>query len=156
LSCSAVGRTGALVEPDPRNHKALEDQRSTRLFRCAAGDRPRTFVQRKDSSLSGFLRTSGNGIDVEVRRLNDLIATAGLSDLTILSIDTEGTELEVWSTLDLSKCRPAIVIIEYNTNGIGFHDVEQIERMGRDGYEVVHRTTANLIFVDRSGAVSRK
>jgi hypothetical protein len=61
-----------------------------------------------------------------------------------LSIDTEGTELEVWDSI--GGIRPRVVIIEHLT-GAQASQRDVIEhRFLRDGYELRQVTRCNLIF----------
>jgi hypothetical protein len=70
--------------------------------------------------------------------------------LDLLSIDTEGTELDVWESLAIGPLqlhKPRIVVMEYRTCDEPPQDVPIVERMTRDGYKEVSRTLCNLIFV---------
>ncbi len=98
------------------------------------------YINTKDRGLSGFRNPSGKEILVPTFRLETILG----GPIDLLSIDTEGTELEVWSTV--GPHRPAIVIMEYLTLGNPPNDAAIIERMTADGYKEVHRTACNLIF----------
>ena len=64
-----------------------------------------------------------------------------MDKIDILSIDTEGTELEVWSTLTILK--PQVVIIEYLSQGVKNDKLDEV--FGKD-YERVLVTESNYIY----------
>lgn len=47
-----------------------------------------------------------------VRRLDDLIAQAGLAQIDFLKIDVEGAEDQVLAGLDLAEVRPRVIVVE--------------------------------------------
>lgn len=49
---------------------------------------------------------------VPVVRLDDVLAAHGLHDIQFLKVDVEGSELDVLKTLDLTRTRPWIVVVE--------------------------------------------
>ena len=52
---------------------------------------------------------------VETISLNDLILESGIKDqITYLSIDTEGGELEILQNFDFNSWSPAIITVEHN------------------------------------------
>jgi FkbM family methyltransferase len=158
------GWTGLVVEPDARQYPALYDARNpNRCCICpvACGVPLEREGEMRDFSLtsnpthSGFLRQNGRREAVPVYSLGYLCQqfrlpnnTFAIPKLDFLSIDTEGTELDVWDSLPAAM-RPPVVIIEWSTEGLGVADnsAAVIERMQGDGYGVVHRTACNLIFV---------
>jgi FkbM family methyltransferase len=82
-------------------------------------------------------------------RLRTLLEHFRHPKITLLSIDTEGTELDVWR--GLWPYRPQIVVIEF-LSGNGINRAEEILQVVKaDGYWEVHRTEANLILVGNTG-----
>jgi FkbM family methyltransferase len=147
LHFEQLGWQGILVEADPTLAAKCQLNRQARTFCCAAGT-PAEFrpfkVNTVDRGLSGFGRP-GEPIWVEARRLEDLLRASNCTDVSLLSIDTEGTELEVWQSIGL--IRPAIVIMEYWTMPEQPVPDPIVAQMVKDGYREVHRTTCNLVFV---------
>lgn len=137
-----------LVEPNPALHEEIETHRKGRLFVCACGNYNGTseFVQENEPTVSGILRTNGHRIHVPIRTLNSILDDAGVGHVDVLSIDTEGTEMDVWDGLDLEKHSPSVVILEYSTIGIPERPVPIIQRFIDDGYSLVHTAGGNLIF----------
>jgi hypothetical protein len=76
--------------------------------------------------------------------LNNILDECKVNDISLLSIDVDGQDLDIWKTLDQSKYRPKIVIIEYdkwqNPNDLNYL-VECFK-----GYNLVC-VTSNYIFV---------
>lgn len=151
-----LGMRGLLCEPDPR-HKMVERPNCI-VERVAVG---RTgamyFGMAEDPYLSGAKRTADAvhprlradaRILVRSLTLTALLKTHDIKNVALLSIDTEGTELEAWNTLDLDYCRPLVVIIETDTWGLPDNYKPVCERMFDCGYAHVHQTKYNAIFSD--------
>jgi len=78
-------------------------------------------------------------------RLDHLLFEISIPQLDILSIDTEGTEIEVFESLN-GLYKPTILIVEYLVFG-GKDNYELVSKYFTDnGYDLVHRTLANCIF----------
>lgn len=139
------GWDGVLIEPDPFNAAKCLTNRSAVTWCCAAGPdgyQP-FFVNLQDRGQSGLERP-GKPFPVIVCRLETLIGRAGFRHVNLLSIDVEGNELDVWSTI--GGVRPEIVIMEFLTADTPPRDKEIVYQMRQDGYREAHRTQANLIF----------
>lgn len=142
------GWSGLLSEPDQRH---------------VITDRPRSIIEREaigpagvisfgfdpsDPCLSGELRESDDRIDIPAVPLSDLLRKHAIERVDLVSIDTEGTELEAWQTLDLNRWRPRVAIIEFVSWGISNLTQEITDAMRADGYELAHVTKYNGIFLD--------
>jgi len=142
------GWTGLCVEPDPDMAALCRANRTARTICAAMGDGPalQTFhVNTADRGQSGLRRKpTGDSRQVPVFALGYTLFNLGFFHVDLLSIDTEGSELEVWSTR--GSYSPPIVIMEFLTRGNPPRDKEIVDRMTRDRYREVHRTEANLIF----------
>ena len=79
-------------------------------------------------------------------RLDDCLTRAGFPELHALSIDTEGTELDVLKGLDLAKWRPKAMVVECwdAVNPI-------VDYLKAFGYERVQRRVVNDFYL-REGA----
>jgi len=147
------GWHGIVIEPDERQYPALLRNRRCIVVAGAVGkvttegeQREMTFTA--EPTHSGFLRDNGTRQLVPVWTLSQLLAVNRLPHVDVLSIDTEGTELEVWETLP-PAIRPGVVIMEYYTEGLSTADNRPALRAALEpvGYRVVHETPCNLIFV---------
>jgi len=146
LLLEELGWFGICIEADPFLAAKCHVNRGCKSLCCAVGDPlkqiPYFHINHEDRGLSGFKRESGQVIPVVVARLDSILCKRECPDF--LSIDTEGTELEVWDTI--GDMRPKIVIMEYKTCDEPPNDAAIVERMTRDGYKEVHRTPCNIIF----------
>jgi FkbM family methyltransferase len=143
-----LGWDGLLIEPDPRNHAALRASRRAPFVDCAIGlEQGRVFHLHSCPVLSGFLRTDGQPITVWTASLAQVLDEHQVKNIDLLSIDTEGTELEVWRSFSRVKYSPRIVIAEWMTLGIARDEAELKLAIEDDGYRLVHRSTSNLVFI---------
>lgn len=103
-----------------------------------------------------------------VEKVNRLFATTTLDRLLqtvkpevaridLLSLDVEGHEFNALLSLSLFRWKPAIIISEFSTAGIG-EDVRVANFLQTPPrpYELVHQTPANQIFVLREGDEARE
>jgi FkbM family methyltransferase len=141
------GWDGLLIEPDPRLHDIIRANRRARLVPYAIGHKPAPFCLMDDASLSGFRRTEGEMINVTTKGLTEVLLECHYTCVDILSIDTEGTEVEVWETFDYAKFRPKVVFAEWNTVGLPDKSEEIIASIGRDGYKAECFLGGNIVFV---------
>lgn len=95
---------------------------------------------------AGALRDSRE-VRVRMRRLDDLLDEAGISEVGILSLDVEGAELSVLAGLDLQKHPVRIALIENNATRLGN---DHIRRTLRDAGLVFYARFWGLddLFVD--------
>jgi len=81
-------------------------------------------------------------IRVTVRRLDAILFELGLAKVDILSIDTEGWEIEVLKGLDTTKIDCRVIVVE-NLN----HEVAYTEYMAGIGYRLDEKVEYNYIYV---------
>lgn len=144
-----LGWRGVCVEPDP--FKVLEcfkNRANTIAAACGTGDPLQIFyINMEDHGLSGLTR-GGIPYRVPVIRLDTIIQSVGLGHISLLSIDTEGTEIDVWNSGQEAWekfGKPEIVIMEHLT--CGESNLEPLlYKMTHEGYKEVHRTYCNCIF----------
>ena len=83
-------------------------------------------------------------IPVKIKRLDDIIKEMGLSDIDFISIDTEGTELDVLMGLDLEckNYRISMLVVENN------HDEDTYEKyLNKFGWQKIERHFVNDFYV---------
>ncbi len=142
-----AGWSGILVEAQPDQAWQCSNNRKSPTVCCAigrAGIRP-FHINLQEGGLSGLEAKGHKTIPVAVIPLEPILNLVPVP-VHLLSIDTEGTELEVWSTR--GSHRPRIVIMEYNTCGV-VQDAALVNQMNKDGYREVHRTVCNIIFIPK-------
>jgi FkbM family methyltransferase len=77
-------------------------------------------------------------IKVAVRTLESILDEHKVSRIDLLSIDTEGMELNVLRGLNLAKRRPALVLLEDH-----METLDLFFYMRQQGYRLIHRTGPN-------------
>ncbi len=100
----------------------------------------RSRYEKRGLEFKGF-----NKITVPASTLNTVLEKYLPADAEIdfISIDVEGTELEVLKGLDLSRFRPRAIVIEANTND----QIEAINHLvNRNGYKEARRLGVNIFF----------
>lgn len=150
------GWHGLLCEPDPRN--VIRDRPHSMIEHIAIGPRGVAKLGCPDDPyLSGTRRTTDASqkavraqhvIEVPMLPLSEVLDKYGVDGIDVISIDTEGTELEAWRTLNLKRWRPRLVIIELMTWGLPDNSREIVAALAADNYQMIHRTHHNGIFVD--------
>lgn len=128
------GWTGLCVEANPKAYKTLVSTRSCKTENCAIGaaEGKEEFWQIDGYSemLSGLrssydsrhrrrimneIRQQGGQIDkvqLEVRPLQDLLDRHEIRDIDFLTIDTEGSELDILRSVDFGKTRIRMMTVE--------------------------------------------
>lgn len=139
------GWTGLLIEPDPRN---VVNRPGIPVERACVGPAGAAefCLHPTDGYLSGKLRTEGERIEIPSLPLSDILRKHNVETVDLISIDTEGTEVEAWRTLDLNRWRPRIAIVELYTWQLPDTSRETIKAMKADGYTMIKRTEGNGIF----------
>ena len=81
-------------------------------------------------------------IKVEVKKLDTVLSRINLEKIDFVSIDTEGTELEVLMGFDINKWKPGLLVIENNFDESKFADY-----LDNFGYKFSQRIGVNDFFV---------
>jgi len=151
LHFEKLGWDGFCVEAVPELALESAQNRECPLFCCAAAGTDSLdaffYIHENDRGRSG-LTSIGRAIKTRKRTLRELMKHFNRREIDLLSIDTEGTELDVWR--GAWPYRPSVVVIEYLTWGSPPRDKEIVESMLESGYWEVHRTEANLIMICHS------
>jgi FkbM family methyltransferase len=143
------GWTGLCIDGDPRTFGDLLKARKTCFFGVVAPYQG--FVEfnlnPELSDLSGLI--SQNPEDKKLVspcfKLDTILSLHGIWNIDLMSIDIEGSELDVLKAFDFAKRAPRLVICEYNTSGI-LKEEETIAFFTLLNYDLIHKTEANLIF----------
>jgi FkbM family methyltransferase len=123
------GWNGALAEPNPAWHVALQQNRrafisrdciagrsgGTVPFNCAPLPELSTIDAYTSEDMHAQARQGGDVVEIETRSLADFLAAAGAPRrIDYLSIDTEGSEYEILSRFDFAKYEVALITVEHN------------------------------------------
>jgi len=153
------GWSGILVEPQKQFSDQLKSKRPKSQVFCVAcgpaGSRGTADLHIPAEGLNGFATLERNADDygieyerverVELTSLDELCARSGhRGQIDFVSLDTEGTELEVLRGFDLAKHRPALILLEDKGTSMAKH-----RHLTTHGYKLVKRTQLNNWYVPR-------
>ena len=99
-------------------------------------------------------------VDQEDNTLDNILSKNNIVELDLLSIDIDGKDLMSWKTL--TKIKPKVVVIEFNQyipfdvsyedstgESIGNSFLAITSYASKIGYQLIHSTMSNLIFVNK-------
>jgi len=150
------GWSGILVEPLSRLCAKLRIERlRSRVFQvaCGAGGHPAEmplFVAeaRSKSSLAKHLIEAGTKYVatemVKVMTLDEILEEEGNPCVDFVSIDVEGTQMEVLRGFSLERHHPGLVLIEDHLHNLSVH-----RYLSKEGYRLVKRTGLNNWYVPK-------
>ncbi len=160
-----MGWTGLCIEPIPKVFAELKKNRKATCIQGCVSDRsgPSQFlkitgpiemlsglvdrydprhlerVRREVSSEGGSYET----IDVQCYRFNDLLEQNGIKHVHFLSIDTEGGEFEIISSIDFDRFEIDVMTIENNYN-----DPRFTPYLAEQGFRFVRSLDQDMIFIN--------
>lgn len=140
------GWSGVLVEPDEVWHDALLANRKTNILKLAAWSHsnvPVKFNREIDSQtshidFSGYVEKDpvGDQVVVDTISLNDIIQNYfSIFTIDFLSIDTEGSEYEILSTVDFSRYHFNLICIEHNYQSVKRMAIKEL--LLKNGYRLI-------------------
>jgi FkbM family methyltransferase len=159
------GWDGICFEPLPEIFEQLKQNRKCKLAQKALSDKPgiASFFNIKGYSnmLSGLVEyypqehivrinreieehnQDYDYIEVECSTFNQEIQE---TNIDLLSIDTEGSELAILKTIDFSKYNINIMVIEYN-----YYNLELLEFLNKNNFELIqHAGKLDLIVKNKN------
>ena len=150
-----LGWSGILVDPlSTCYEKLLRVRPRSRSFRCAcvAPDKTGkiTLHAPDPSSVVATIEKNVDDFDIQYAftetcdavTLDSLVEQVSPARIDFLSIDTEGTELDVLLGFDLEKHRPRLILIEDK-----LYHLQKHAYLTRHGYKLVKRTVLNNWYV---------
>jgi len=152
----AKGWRGILVEPNPTCAEALRQQRkNSTVFQVACSSPENSgdalFHFSKSSALSGLQKhvddpriEYDHSEPVHVTTLDAILEKAGNPHIDFISIDVEGTELDVLKGFDLGKHRPSLILLEDKV-----HDLQKHCFLKTKGYKLIRRTRVNNWYIPK-------
>ncbi len=147
-----IGWDGICIEPNPYNYSKAKIIRK-KVISCAIASRrgaQTLFIPEWSADWSSLKNRETNSklIKVKTLTLNDIVSKFNIKKIDLLSIDTEGTELDVLKSLDFKRIVPKIIIVEYLHHDKENSSNELKEFFKKLGcYKLVHVTVANLIYI---------
>ena len=99
------------------------------------------------SSLINHGRTPYTGITVPVRTLDWCLNEFGVTHMDVLSIDVEGSELDVLAGFDIGKWRPKVIVIENWAIHTRQGETDRVEKvLAPHGYTLILRNSVNEVY----------
>lgn len=160
------GWNGIIVEPIPMNVSAFIASGRHNIYgyaltspEKAKADKAIFHLAGKNGAHSSLERSNidptsnpENAITVKLTTLDKLLERAEAAKVDFLSIDTEGTEIDVLAGFNFSKYRPRLILVEDWGRSFKLHSF-----LNSKGYQRVRRTGFNSWYVpenDRSILIS--
>ena len=164
------GARGILVEPNPALHGVLSAVRpQDKLLRAGIGAGKASTEDyyviggSEDGQLNTFSREQADQlvarsrghysiekvIKVPLLNINEVMREQWNKAPNVLSVDTEGFDLPILRSIDFKRFRPDVIVAE--TGELGGHrlEVEILEFLVQQGYQVRGGSFVNTVFVDR-------
>ena len=145
------GWSGILIEPQPDLTEQLKAKRKAKVWPVACGapeDRGEAelFILGEFSSLKKHVVFTdlvySDSITVSVMTLDEILQAEGNPTIDFLSIDVEGTELNVLRGIDLKRVRPRLIFIEYHILSLDIHRF-----LLHHKYKLIRRTGVNSWYI---------
>jgi FkbM family methyltransferase len=155
-----MGWRGILIEPNPALFDALVRQRpGSRVYNvaCSAPGKVGVAELKIPYVADGTIDTGKAALEVEIDHagfpayrietvkvvtLDSILAENNVSSIDLLSVDVEGTELDVLKGLDLKRYRPRLILVEDKLVYLNKH-----RWLKRNGYRLVKRTLFNNWYI---------
>lgn len=153
------GWSGVCIEAQPDVFVRLQDSRTAVCVQSAIGDSPGAMpfvIGEGDAEmLSGLAASYGSRnwnrvkrfgstttVDIEVRRLDEVLRASKIAHVDLLSIDVEGGELGVINSITLADFGWPVVVMENN-----YRSWPQVRAMCRQGYQLLCRIEFDEVFI---------
>jgi FkbM family methyltransferase len=143
-----IGWSGVCIEPVSGNFQKLESLYSGTDVRCV-----RKAIGLKEGMVDITVEGSGSKIvggagqnteQVESCKLTIVLDDLNVGDVDFLSIDAEGVDFEVLQSLEFSRFRPQLIVIEHNDIA---EEKKQMSNFMRDkNYVLWHNNRQDLFF----------
>ena len=153
----SLGWTGICIEPSPSRFKNLQKNRRCICENIAVSNRIGVMqfldIQGWGKGLSGLVESYHkkhmSRIDVEIKHpenigsqvitvqtdlLNNVLSRNNVSEVDFCTIDTEGSEFEILTSLDFEKYKIRIILVENNYNENNVRDL-----LVNRGYNLIGR-----------------
>jgi len=146
------GWDGICFEPNPVDFAKCKTQRK-RVMQIAISnqERPQTFyIHPKIPTHSGLKRNHNlayREIMVDTKRLDTIIKAENITTIDLLSVDTEGTEIDVLQSYNIRAVPTNIIVVEYISQKIVNPELETFFQLNADLYDLEGQFGANLIFI---------
>ena len=146
-----LGWSGLCIEPNTIDYlKCLKIRKNVLNAAVSSTEGKQKFYYcEKIPSLSGLKIHDENYKEIMVNclRLDSIMKRYKIKHIDLLSIDTEGTEVDVLNSFDIRKVKPRIIIVEHITRKIENVELKEYFDQLSDLYKLKKTLGANWIFV---------
>ena len=137
------------LDADPRVKKSLPTNRKHGYSALISNKTAKQtfYMNDKTPDISGIIKTEGNKDKTTTlypMKLEHYLEKEKIKKIDILSIDTEGTEIDVFESMEWEKHKPTYLVIEFDTQGTVNLDIEPY--FTAKGYKVIGVHGPNMIF----------
>ena len=148
LEC--LGWTGICIDADYRQIQELNKLRKTvehYAIGCFSGTVNLNRVKSSDLSTTlNHLVSVEDTIKVSMIPLESILNKYNIEKIDLLSVDTEGTEIDVLDSMDINRHKPTVIIVEYNTFRRLSNKQSLETYFSSLLYNLIHVTECNLLF----------
>jgi FkbM family methyltransferase len=151
------GWRGILIEPQEHLCALLRQERKNSIVwqaACSSPEKQGEMLLHIPGDVSGFATLQKNvddlelhydrAVKVKVLTLDTILGAAGNPKIDLLSVDVEGTELDVFRGLNFERHRPKLILLEDKVQSLHKHRF-----MTGRGYKLVRRTGLNNWYIPR-------
>lgn len=152
------GWKGIVIEPQPECIRVLKKYRKCKIVQYACSSKKnqnkslKLWVAGPQSSLKlEFISPKDRPnkfIYVKVTTLNKILSKNNIKKIDLLSIDTEGTEIDVLDGLNFKRYSPRLILIEDHAR-----DFEKHNYLKKLGYKLFRRTGYNAWYAKTKDAL---
>lgn len=143
----AQGWRGLAIDGTPEYAAEWANEDKVTFIHAVLSDQPEVrFINERTNSLVS--RVHPEGTPVPARKLSSILREYGVDQIDFMAIDIEASERVVLSEMFSEGFRPNIIVAEYNSQHAGM-DAELIGLIIEHGYQFVHMTISNGVFVLR-------
>lgn len=132
------------IEPDPR-HEGLKDRKLVDNSIVGSDEGYCDFTFHRFPQLSGTKHKSELAERKQVHTLDSVLEKYGITKIDILSVDVEGSEMDVMAGFSVHTYRPTYIIIEHSNQFKGNCETETKWYLRSIGYEIVYATPSNFV-----------
>jgi FkbM family methyltransferase len=142
-----LGWKGLCVDADSRHIQNLKSKRSCHVVHGQVGTVARDVIECKDPDYTGTMPFfEGEKKQVEHFTLGKLLRVYNIKKIDLLSIDVEGTEIDVFESFNYEKHPVSTLIVEYKTARLDSAENTVKRYFEEKGFTLRHKTEANYIF----------
>lgn len=134
------------IDGDPRNTDLLKNRKHAEIAVVSSKRKVPFYLSDISPDISGIKKYNEQVKETQVTAvmLETLLIKHKIKKIDILSIDTEGTEIDVFESMNFEKHKPRYLVIEFDTQGHVNLEIEPY--FTKKGYKVAGIVGPNMIF----------